>query len=430
MKFKGLFIALAAAVASLLVACQKEKPVFGISVDKDVIEFTQSGGQAQVQVTTAQAWNVSIPADAQAWLSAEPTSGTGKAVVKASLISFSPYWIISLIGIILCGIFLKDFPEQCGAYRDNDRTFTPEMAQQMLVAEQEARARSVWKRSKIWGCKDWWLQAIPNSLLLSCAMAFMVQIMKVLQEHEAELQMFVVPGFALMSEGYTAVLFGLAIFACFGSWLLGVLDTKYGVRTAVFITSIVMLIAGILGMINNVICIVAATWMLGLFMGASSATGAVRTSPAFIPARPPSAPSSARPSPSSWPPSAPTWAMPTPSASWASWPLSASSATGPSIPGASSPTTTSCVPPPVCLWTTSWSSVSSARATGNKALRKAKRNNQTAGPLARRSERVDKADTLRIGPALLGSNSSKPHSAPRTRFARTVRFVSSMMGQK
>ena len=70
MKFKGLFIALAAAVASLLVACQKEKPVFGISVDKDVIEFTQSGGQAQVQVTTAQAWNVSIPADAQAWLTA------------------------------------------------------------------------------------------------------------------------------------------------------------------------------------------------------------------------------------------------------------------------------------------------------------------------------------------------------------------------
>lgn len=81
MKFKGLFIALAAAVASLLVACQKEKPVFGISVDKDVIEFTQSGGQAQVQVTTAQAWNVSIPADAKEWLSVEPTSGTGNAVV-------------------------------------------------------------------------------------------------------------------------------------------------------------------------------------------------------------------------------------------------------------------------------------------------------------------------------------------------------------
>ena len=104
-------------------------------------------------------------------------------------------------------------------------------------------------------------------------MAFMVQIMPLLQSHEEELKIYVVPGFALMSEGYTAVLFGLAIFACFGSWLLGVLDTKYGVRTAVFITSIVMLIAGILGMVNNVVCIVAATWMLGLFMGASSNFG-------------------------------------------------------------------------------------------------------------------------------------------------------------
>ncbi len=80
MKFKGLFIALAAAV-SALVACQEEKPVFGISTDKDVIEFPQSGGQAQVQVTTAQAWSIKIPADAQAWLTAEPLSGTGNALI-------------------------------------------------------------------------------------------------------------------------------------------------------------------------------------------------------------------------------------------------------------------------------------------------------------------------------------------------------------
>ena len=218
--------------------------------------------------------NGGVPADVLTGMMQAGVAGDIlKVIVKANVISFAPYWIISLLGIILCGIFLKDFPEQCGAFRDNDRSFTPEMAQQMLIKEQELRAKSVWKRSKIWGCKDWWLQAIPNSLLLSCAMAFMVQIMPLLQSHEEELKIFVVPGFALMSEGYTAVLFGLAIFACFGSWLLGVLDTKYGVRTAVFITSIVMLIAGILGMINNVVCIVAATWMLGLFMGASSNFG-------------------------------------------------------------------------------------------------------------------------------------------------------------
>ena len=195
------------------------------------------------------------------------------SVVHACIIAFSPYWILSVVGLIICGLFLKDFPEQCGAYRDNDRSFTPEMAQQMLVQEQELRAKSVWKRSKIWGCKDWWLQAIPNSLLLSCAMAFMVQIMPILQTHNEELQVLAVPGFSLMSEGYTAVLFGLAIFACFGSWLLGVLDTRFGVRTAVLITSIIMLLAGILGLLNNIWCVVAATWMLGLFMGASSNFG-------------------------------------------------------------------------------------------------------------------------------------------------------------
>lgn len=197
----------------------------------------------------------------------------GVSVVKANLIGFAPYWILSVIGLLICGIFLKDFPEQCGAFRDNDKSFTPEMAHQMMVMEVEARKNSVWKRSKIWGCKDWWLLAIPNSLLLACAMAFMVQIMPVLQGYGEALNVLAVPGFPLMSTGYTAVLFGLSIFACFGSWLLGVIDTKYGTKTAVFITAILMLIAGILGMLDNVWCAVAACWMLGLFMGASSNFG-------------------------------------------------------------------------------------------------------------------------------------------------------------
>jgi len=196
-----------------------------------------------------------------------------KAVVRANISAFSPYWIAALIGILICAIFLKDFPEQCGAYRDNDKSFTPEMAQQMMIQEVEARKKSVWKRSKIWGCKDWWLLAIPNSLLLSCAMAFMVQIMAVLNGYGEQLNFLAIPGFILTSTGVNTVLFGLSIFAMFGSWLLGVIDTKYGTKTAVFITSIIMLLAGVLGMLNNAACAVAACWMLGLFMGASSNFG-------------------------------------------------------------------------------------------------------------------------------------------------------------
>lgn len=195
---------------------------------------------------------------------------SGMSLIQANLIAFAPCWLLSVVGLVICGLFLKDFPEQCGAYRDNDRTFTLEQANQMLARELEARKNSVWKRSKIWGCRDWWFMALPNALLLACAMAFMVQIIPVLMRYNDALSVLAVPGFVLMSQGYSAVLFGLSIFACFGSWFLGVVDTRYGTRTAVLITAILMLAAGLLGMVDNPWCAVAACWLLGLFMGASS----------------------------------------------------------------------------------------------------------------------------------------------------------------
>ncbi len=195
------------------------------------------------------------------------------SAVRANVVAFAPYWIVSFIGVLICGIFLKDFPEQCGEYRDNDPSMTSDQAQAMMKMEVEARKNSVWKRSKIWGCKDWWFNAIPSSLLLSCAIAFMVQIIPVLNMYGDELNFMAVPGFILMNTGVNTVLFGLSIFACFGSWLLGVIDTKYGTKTAIFITSILMLLAGVLGMLNNAACAVAACWLLGLFMGASSNFG-------------------------------------------------------------------------------------------------------------------------------------------------------------
>jgi MFS family permease len=198
---------------------------------------------------------------------------SGGTLLKATILSFLPYFIASLVGMGICALWLKDFPEQVGAFRDNDKSFTPEMAQQMMLAEIEARQRSVWKRSKIWGCADWWLMAIPNGLLLSSAIALMVQIIPVLNEFEEALKVLAVPSFPLMASGATAVLFGLAIFASAGSWILGVIDTKYGTRFAVAVTSCFMLAAGILGSINNVWCVVAACWLLGIYMGASSNFG-------------------------------------------------------------------------------------------------------------------------------------------------------------
>ena len=80
MRLKNLIMAVLA-TGAVVMSCQQEKPVFGISADKDTIEFPQGGGTAQVQVTTAQAWTVKIPSDATAWLTADPASGTGNATI-------------------------------------------------------------------------------------------------------------------------------------------------------------------------------------------------------------------------------------------------------------------------------------------------------------------------------------------------------------
>ncbi len=197
----------------------------------------------------------------------------GGSQIVTNLIAFSPWWIAGLITLIIGGIFVKDYPEQCGAYRDNDPSFTKEMAMEMLQKELEARKNSVWKRSKIWGCPDWYMIHIPASILLAAAMAFMVQIIPVLYTYGSSLDVLAVPGFILMKSGANSVLFILGIFAMFGSWLLGVIDTRYGTKTAIFITAILTVLAGVLGMIHNVICTVAACWILGLFMGAASNFG-------------------------------------------------------------------------------------------------------------------------------------------------------------
>ena len=199
--------------------------------------------------------------------------GRTGSMVKANFIAFAPWWALAIIGIILFSIFIKDYPEMVGCYRDNDPSFTKEQAMEMMMKEIENRRTSVWKRKVIWGCLDWYMISLPAGWLLSCAMAYMVQVIPVLYSYGPALDVLAVPGFVLMSSGANAVLFGLAIFALFGSWYLGVIDSKYGPKLAIFITALIMLAAGILGMIHNIICTVAATWLLGLFMGASSNFG-------------------------------------------------------------------------------------------------------------------------------------------------------------
>ena len=163
--------------------------------------------------------------------------------------AFMPYFIIAVVGLLIGVIFMKDYPEQCGAYRDNDKEFTPEIAQAMLAQEIENKKSSVWTLGNTFKNRDFWFVTIPMGALLLCSVGMMTQT---------------------SAMNFASVMAMSCVVACIGSWLLGVLDTKVGTKKAIIISVIIMIIGGILGSINGAGWFIAAFICLSVFEGAAS----------------------------------------------------------------------------------------------------------------------------------------------------------------
>ena len=169
---------------------------------------------------------------------------------------FLPFLIVAVIGWLIGLIFIKDYPEQCGCFRDNDKSFTKEKADAMLAAEIESKKTTVWKIKNTLKCGSFWLITIPMGTLLGCSVGAMTQTT----------QIFAANGLADKFE----MLMGMVmIFALIGSYILGLIDGKFGTKTAITISVIVMLLAGVLGAIGGG-AMIPAIIMLAIFMGAAS----------------------------------------------------------------------------------------------------------------------------------------------------------------
>jgi len=188
-------------------------------------------------------------------------SGQFTSVQGAAFSAMLPYAIVPLVGLIIGMVFIKDFPEQVGAYRDNDKSMTPEIAQQMMKFEEENRKTTVWTTGHTLGCPDFWLITIPMGLLLLFAVGSMTQTMAMINPFAAE--------YAWIG-GYTGVMYVIAASGIVGSYIFGLVDTKFGTKTAVTVSMICMIISGALGALNNATMLFIAFILLGLFMGASS----------------------------------------------------------------------------------------------------------------------------------------------------------------
>lgn len=174
---------------------------------------------------------------------------------------FLPFWIICLIGFLLGLIFIKDYPEQCGAYRDNNKDMTPEMANAMLQADIENKKKSVWKTGGCLSSRDYWFITIPCGLMLMFSVGTMTQTSSIIGAYGAEMDKF---------GGFSGVMLMICIFGIIGSIVIGFLDQALGTKKAMIISCAVMLLSGVCGALGNATGTVAALILLAIFMGASS----------------------------------------------------------------------------------------------------------------------------------------------------------------
>ncbi|MCU6762442.1 putative transporter [uncultured Roseburia sp.] len=179
-------------------------------------------------------------------------------------LAFAPFLIIFIIGWIIGLVFVPDYPEEVGAYRDNNADMTPEMAKAMMEEEIENKKTTVWKLNHTLTTRDFWFITLPAGLLLMFSVGTMTQTNQILAQMGDGLDKY---------GGFAGVMAMIMIFGLIGSFVLGVLDQKLGTKKAMIIACVIMLIAGILGAVSSPAkpgLLVAALIFLALFMGASS----------------------------------------------------------------------------------------------------------------------------------------------------------------
>jgi MFS family permease len=136
---------------------------------------------------------------------------------------------------------------------------TPEVAKAIMEQEIENKRTSVWTYIHTIKCKEFWFGTICVALLLSCSIGLMSQSNAIIT--------------AYPELNYTTVMAMVMIFGCIGSFVLGILDQKLGTRKAMIISTCLMIIGGILGLINNATALMIAMIFVAMFMGASSNFG-------------------------------------------------------------------------------------------------------------------------------------------------------------
>ena len=145
--------------------------------------------------------------------------------------------IICLVLGVLVFVLVKDYPEQAGAYPDNDKSFDRALSDRLLAEGLEYQKTSEWQPKKFLRTGNVWKIIFP----LGVMELFSLGVMSNFVPRMAQI------GFD--TAACTPMLACAGLVACVGSYLCGVMDQKLGTKKAIIIT----FIFGIVSLALNVI---------------------------------------------------------------------------------------------------------------------------------------------------------------------------------
>ncbi len=160
--------------------------------------------------------------------------------------------------VIICAIFVTDYPEQFGGFPDNDKSMTREEADRMLAEGREAAKKSIWTNKRLLSTKEVWLIGISCGIMLLFASGFMSQMIP-----------------RLLSLGYDkmkAVMMMTVAALCggVGSYVVGFVDSKIGPRKTIFVVHSIAIIACILNIIPSTVTVMISLVFIGIVLGGAS----------------------------------------------------------------------------------------------------------------------------------------------------------------
>lgn len=181
------------------------------------------------------------------------------ALIKGGIVAaYIPFSVLALVCAALCAIFLKDYPEQCGCFPDNDKTIVRDLSK---IGEQAALEEMMqdnsWTTKRTLADADFWLISMSIGLMMF-ASGFMTQVGAALGSMNFDMNLLI------------PIMMGIGIVSCIGSYVCGVLDMKLGTKKAVIVTDAVLLLMAILAQFNNIVCLFIAFACMGVVMGGGS----------------------------------------------------------------------------------------------------------------------------------------------------------------